>query len=140
MNIKNILDIASTIIGTEVIQYRKFLTKEIDHGQVVPTYDDWKNVRACVQPGIVSSFGGKNISLKDYKELGLDWTKCYYTIWATGIDITTVYKQDVSDQIKWGDRILNVMQVENWTGLNGWKRCYCVERVDEEDEEVTDEP
>ena len=67
MNISNVLTVAQNVIGTEPIEFRKCLGSTIEHGQVIVSYSPWKSVRACVQPGIVSSFGGKNISEKDYK-------------------------------------------------------------------------
>ena len=133
MNIRNILNIAQSVIGTEPVEFRKCLGSTIEHGQVIVSYSPWKSVRACVQPGIVSSFGGKNLSEKDYKEMGLDWTRTYYTIWLSGVDISTVQKRDSSDQVRFLGKTLNILQCANWLGLNGWKRCYCVERVDEED-------
>jgi len=128
----NIHKLASSLIPQQNIEWRKAATSTVDqYGQVTSTYANqnaWNTARAHVQPGIVSSFGGKNISEKDYKEMGLDWSRRYVTIWVSDANITSVAGAQSTDQIRiGGNRIFNVIQVADWIEYNGWKRCYCVE-------------
>ena len=133
MNIGNILNVALNVIGSSKFEFRKYIGNSIDEfGVPSVAYGDWKSYKGCVQPGIISSFGGKNISEKDYKEMGLDWTKSYITIWIPENDIKTVYKQDAADQIRYNGKVYNIIQSADWIVENGWKRCYCVERIDAE--------
>ena len=132
MNIGNILNVALNIIGTSKFEFRKFVGKSVDEfGIPHVEYGPWTAHKGSVQPGIVSSFGGKNISEKDYKEMVLDWTRSHITIWLSGVDVKTVYKQDAADQIRYRGRVYNIIQSADWIEENGWKRCYCVERIDE---------
>ena len=74
--IKHIFDMAMKIIPRNAFQYRKFNGVSTNQfGQRITTYTDWNNGFGVVQPGIISSFGGKNISEKDYKDLGLDFAR-----------------------------------------------------------------
>ncbi len=133
MNIGNILNVALNIIGTSKFEFRKFVGKSVDEfGIPHVEYGPWTAHRGSVQPGIVSSFGGKNISEKDYKEMGLDWTRSHITVWLSGVDVKTVYKQDAADQIRYRGRVYNLIQSADWIEENGWKRCYCMERIDEQ--------
>lgn len=133
MNIGNILNAALKVIGSSKLSFRKFARRSVDEfGIPKVEYGEWKHYKGCAQPGIISSFGGKNISEKDYKEMGLDWTKSYITVWIPENDIKLVYKQDAADQILYSGKVYNIIQSADWIAENGWKRCYCVERTDAE--------
>jgi hypothetical protein len=79
------------------------------------------------QPGIVSSFGGKNIEEKDYKDMGLDFSHRYITLWVDSADIGTVANGISAVQVKVRDRIWNVIHTADWIVFNGWKRIYVEE-------------
>lgn len=125
---QSILKSAFSIIPHSSVDYRKFsgLTTN-DFGISTHLYTEWRTAEGIAQPGIVSSFGGKCIELKDYKELGLDWSRRYITIWIPDVGLENATERNGSDQIRWNNRVFNVLQVENWDVYNGWQRCYCVE-------------
>ena len=123
--------IASSLIPRQGIEWRKFDANATSAaGRIEASYGSWQSILAHVQPGIISSFGGKNISEKDYKDLGLDFSRVFYTIWTDDTRLTSVAHQGSSDQIKIAGKIFNVIQVENWDEFNGWKRCYCEEVIE----------
>lgn len=131
MIVDQIFDLAMNIIPPNDFKYRKYdgvTTNEF--GQRVTTYTDWADGFGCVQPGIISSFGGKNISEKDYKELGLDFSRATVTVWIKDIVLKSVNGESSCDQIMFEGKVYNVIQAANWNEYSGWRRCYCQEIVD----------
>ena len=125
---KNLLEQALKIIPRSNFQYRLFDKRETNEfGQVVPLYGEWHYGYGIVEPGIISSFGGKNIQEKDYKDFGLDFSHETVTAWIRNVQIGTVSNRDSPDQIRYGGKIWNVIQAANWNEYNGWRRCYCQE-------------
>lgn len=113
-------------------------TRRIEWGEQGESYTDeygrrkngeivWRAVKAHVQPGIISSFGGKNIDEKDYKDFGLDFSHRHVTIWLDGVNIHTVAEKSSPDKIRFDGRLFNVMHTADWLDFDGWKRCYCEE-------------
>lgn len=128
----NLHKIANRLIPRQKIQWRKALESEVDqYGVMRSRYGRWETVLAHVMPGIISSFGGKNINERDYKDMGLDFSKNYYTVYVDGIPVRTVAEQDSADQFLIKGRVFNVIQTEDWDefGYDGWKRCYCVQEI-----------
>lgn len=122
----NIHKIASRVIGMQSIEYRKSLSVSISEcGIERPSYGEWIRVRAHVQPGIVASFGSKNLSEKDYKEMGLDWSSITKTVWLSDQDIHTIAIRPSTDQFRINGKIYNIIQMADWDEFNGWRRCYC---------------
>lgn len=131
----NLHRIANRIIPRQKIQWRKSGVTFIDeYGVARSSFGAWQDVYAHVMPGIISSFGGKNINERDYKDMGLDFSKNYYTVYVDGIDVRTVCEQGSADQFRVDGKVFNVIQTEDWSefGYNGWKRCYCVQVIDGE--------
>lgn len=127
---KNIHKIAMRMIPPQTIQYRVGGSSTISPaGRVESNYGEWIDIVANVQPGIIASFGGRNVSEKDYKDFGLDFSRSYVTIWTDNVNVSTVSHQDTADQIKIGTRIYNIIQRANWLEYNGWVRCYCEEEI-----------
>ena len=127
---KNILDIASKIIPRQKIQYRKYIEDEVnEYGVVIQKFSEWKDILAHVQPGIISSFGGKNINERMYHEMGLDWSRNYITVWAK-VDVNTTVLNKAADQFNVNGKIFNAVMTADWIEFNGWKRIFCVERDD----------
>lgn len=128
---ENILDIAMSVfaaspVGNPAFHYRVFIGRTIDrYGQATSSYGPWKRSRGMVEPGIVSSFGGKNIEEKDYKDFGLDFSMNNVTIWISAADLHTVCNRESPDQIRYDGKVYNIIQCADWEGHNGWKRCYC---------------
>lgn len=132
----NLHKIANSIIPRQRIEWRKSGESFVDdYGQPASSYGEWQSILAHAMPGIISSFGGKNINERDYKEMGLDFSKNYYTVYVDDIDIRTVCEQRSADQFRINGKIFNVIQTEDWAefGYNGWKRCYCVQVIDDSD-------
>ena len=74
---------------------------------------------------------------RDYKDMGLDFSRNYYTVYVDNIDVRTVCEQHSADQFRINGKVFNVIQTEDWEefGYNGWKRCYCVQVIDNESTE-----
>lgn len=126
--LSNVLKIATSLIPQHKIAFRKFITSSVtDFGVANQEFSDWVSVNGVVQPGIVSSFGGSNIELKDYKELGLDWSRRHITVWLTDKGLEPCCDKDGADQIEYNGKTFTILQVENWDDFNNWQRCYCVE-------------
>ena len=125
---KNMYRLAQVLIPRERFEYR-IPTENIitGAGRIVPSFGEWKSARAFIQPGIVSSFGGKNIEEKDYKDMGLDFSHRYITLWVDSADIGTVANGVSAVQVKVRDRIWNVIHTADWIVFNGWKRIYAEE-------------
>lgn len=130
----NLHKIANRLIPRQRIQWRKALDTVIsEDGIAVSGYGEWNAILAHAMPGIISSFGGKNINERDYKDMGLDFSRNYYTVYCDNIDVRTVCEQHSADQFMISGKVFNVIQTEDWEefGYNGWKRCYCVEVIGE---------
>lgn len=130
----NLHRIANKLIPRQRIKWRKALDTVIsEDGIAVSGYGEWNAILAHAMPGIISSFGGKNINERDYKDMGLDFSRNYYTVYCDNIDVRTVCEQHSADQFMINCKVFNVIQTEDWEefGYNGWKRCYCVEVIDE---------
>lgn len=129
----SILNRAFTVIPHSSVGYQKFISKAIsDFGVATLTYTDEERIKAIVEPGIVSSFGGKCIELKDYKEMGLDWSRRYITVWMPAVGLEPCADREGADRIIHNNKVFTVLQVENWEDYNGWQRVYCVEDKSEE--------
>lgn len=131
----NLHRMANNIIPRQRIQWRKAGDTVVsEYGVASSEYGEWQDTLAHVMPGIISSFGGKNINERDYQEMGLDFSKNYYTVYVDGINVRTVCEQHAADQFKINGKVFNVIQTEDWEefGYNGWKRCYCVQIIDGE--------
>ena len=129
LNVNNILKSALSIIGSHTVKIRIAAGVSVnDSGVPTVTYSDPIVVSGSVQPGIVSSFGGKNISEKDYKDMGLDWTRSYITVWIPDVGLSVIHDKKSSDTVEFNGRIFNIIQSADWELQNGWKRCHCVER------------
>ena len=129
LNVNNILKSALSIIGSHTVKVRIATGVSVnDAGVPTVTYSEPIAVSGSVQPGIVSSFGGKNISEKDYKDMGLDWTRSYITVWIPDVGLKPIHDKKSSDTVEFNGRIFNVIQCADWELQNGWKRCYCAER------------
>jgi len=130
----NLHRIANRLIPRQRVQWRKALDTVIsEDGIAVSGYGEWNSILAHAMPGIISSFGGKNINERDYKDMGLDFSRNYYTVYCDNIDVRTVCEQHSADQFMINGKVFNVIQTEDWEefGYNGWKRCYCVEVIGE---------
>jgi len=126
----NVHKIASSLIPRSKIEYGKATSSITTSAGIRKTgARTWKTINAHVQPGIVSSFGGKNISEKDYKEMGLDWARRYFTIWTDDESISTIAKQDTCDQVKINNDVFNVLHVAEWDGFSGFRRIYVGEVI-----------
>lgn len=129
LNVNNILKSALSIIGSHTVKVRIATGVSVnDAGVPTVTYSEPIVVSGSVQPGIVSSFGGKNISEKDYKDMGLDWTRSYITVWIPDVGLNVIHDKKSADTVEFNGRIFNVIQCADWELQNGWKRCYCCER------------
>ena len=129
LKVNNILKSALSIIGSHTVKIRIATGTAVnDAGVPTVTYGDPIVVSGSVQPGIVSSFGGKNISEKDYKDMGLDWTRSYITVWIPDVGLKPIHDRKSADTVEYNGRIYNILQSADWETQNGWKRCYCCER------------
>ena len=132
----NLHKLASRIIPRQKIMWRKANDTVISSAGIpVSGYGEWQTTLAHAMPGIISSFGGKNINERDYKDMGLDFSRNYYTVYTDNLDVRTVCEQHAADQFKICGKVFNIIQTEDWEefGYNGWKRCYCVQVIDGEE-------
>lgn len=132
MTFKSLHKLANRLIPRETIQYRTSKASTTnEYGVRSSNYsDNWISIRAHVMPGIISSFGGKNINARDYKDFGLDFSKNYYTVYTDDVNVQTLVHKDSPDQFMFHNgKIFNIIQTEDWLEYNGWKRCYCEEVI-----------
>lgn len=135
IRISNILNTAIGAIGGGRVEYRLYSGRSIsDIGVPSVSYTEWNSTRAFVHPGIVSSFGGSGISEKEYKDLGFSWSRENITVWISNVGLHTSGDENAADQIRLHGKVYNVLQVEDWIEQNGWKRCYCVLRRENDGE------
>lgn len=129
----NIHKIASRIIPRRSVLWRKYETSHTnEYGMPTHKYSEWHSAKAHVEPGVVASFGSKNIDQKLYNDLGLSWSDKTFTVWIDDCDLNTLANQNVPDQIKIDNHVCNVIQVADWLEMNGWKRMYLKEVIDYE--------
>ena len=114
----NILDIALSIIPPTLVQIRKNLGTTVNkYGQSEATYGEWIEVYGIVQPG-----GEQN----EHTE-GIDFSKKHVTIWLRGVALDGTHIQWAPDQIRYVDRIYNVVGVTDWFPYDNYRQCDCVE-------------
>lgn len=131
MTISNLLMSALRVIPRNRFQFRHFIEGSISEvGIAVQQYEQtWTDGYGMVQPGIISSFGGKNVSEKEYHDLGMDFSRRSCTAWIRGANLHASVDKSSPDQIKWCNDIYNVIHVSDWEDYNGWQRVYCQEVV-----------
>lgn len=126
--INNILAKALGLIRGSFVEARHYTTGTTNEfGISIKGYGEWAQYDGIVEPGIVSAFGGKNISEKDYEFMGLDWSRYYVTAWIKGANLENIHSDTGTDQIRYNGKVFNVIQIANWSEYDGWQRCYCVE-------------
>ena len=124
----NILNAALSVIPHSSVEYQKFISKTVnDFGVTVQSFSEPKRVKAIVESGIVNAIGGNGVELKDYKDMGLDWSKRYITVWLSYVGLEPPADRDGSDRILWDGKTFSVIQVEDRGDYDGWQRCFCVE-------------
>lgn len=124
----NIHRIAASVIPMETIEYRMFKESIVNSlGNKTPTYSQWTQIKAHIQPGLITAFGSRALSEKDYKQNGLDFSRNYITLWCDGVDISTVANKDFPDQFSVRGNRYNVIQIADWLAYSGWKQIYCAE-------------
>lgn len=127
--LSNIHKVAARIIPMQTITWQRLTYTTTAAYRQEKSITVIGQIKAHVQPGIISSFGGKNISEKDYKDLGLDFSRNYVTIWTSENDIRTVAYQQTADQVVISGKTYNIIQRANWLEYNGWSRYYCEEKI-----------
>lgn len=126
----NIHKIASSLIPRERFEYRISGDNVLSAaGRIVPTYGEWRQATGHIQPGIVSSFGGKNIEEKDYKDMGLDFSHRYLTIWHNIAELGTIADRQSACQVRLRGKVFNVIHSADWIVFDGFKRIYVEEVV-----------
>lgn len=124
----NIHRMAAAVIPREPFEYRIGLgTETSPSGRMVPKYSEWKRATGHIQPGIVSSFGGKNIEEKDYKDLGLDFSHRFMTIWCNLKSLTTIAGKTTTNQVRIRGMVFNVIHAADWIVFDGFRRVYVEE-------------
>lgn len=124
----NILDIALSIIPPTLVQVRKNLsTTDNSFGQVTAAYSEWMDVYGIVQPGSESN---EHVN-------GIDFSKKYVTIWLRSVTLTGTHLQEAPDQIKYMGRIYNVIDVDDWYPYDNYRKCECVEVVNNGTEDTS---
>lgn len=127
----DILARALRVIKPIRFEYRHALSDETDEfGQRTPAYGEWTWTNGHVQPGIISSFGGKNVGEKDYKDFGIDTSKSTITVWIKGVYLNNTARGRTCDQVRYLGKIYNVFQCAEWNSYDDWRRCYCYEDMD----------
>lgn len=116
----NILDIALSLIPPTIVQIRKNLGTTVNnYGQVEATYGEWIEVYGIVQPGS---------EVNEHVE-GVDFSKKHVTIWLRGIALDGTHLQWAPDQIRYEERIYNVVGVKDWYPYDNFRECDCVEAL-----------
>lgn len=122
---RNMFDRATAIIPTQKIKYRIPTGKSVSaSGRLTPVYSAWQTLKCVLEPGLVSSFASKNLSDKDYKRVGMDFSINSYTVWAKVDDIFPVRDGEAACQFQIFGKVYNVKQMEDWAMIDGWKRIY----------------
>lgn len=122
---------AMKIIPTEGFEYRVFVsTVTNDIGNLVPVYSEWTKINGSIQPGLASSFAARSISedMLIRKELGIDISRNVITVYTDSkAMLKTVNGQDMPDQIRYQNKIFNIIKISNWHYMDGWQCLTCVE-------------
>lgn len=120
----NILDIALSLIPPTLVQIRKNLgTATNKFGQMQANYGEWIEVYGIVQPGS---------EVNEHVE-GVDFSKKHVTIWLRGIALDGTHLQWAPDQIRYENRIYNVIGVKDWYPYDNFRECDCVEALNLDD-------
>ena len=120
----NIHRIASRVIPTQSIQWRRAVGKETDqYGVSKLKYTDWQTIkRAHSEPGFARSAGQRSPGQDLYDDFGLSFTRRTFTVWCDDKGVNAIIGKEGTDQIKIGDVVCNVVRVEDWIEFDGWKR------------------
>lgn len=117
----NLLSEAFGLIGTSIIQYRHFASREVNEiGQWVTTYTEFADVEASVQ----------SVNRSTYVQFGLDLQKEYVAVFAC-IDVIDLARGLSGDQFKFDGTLYQMESQTTWFVRDGWVEAFAVavERV-----------
>lgn len=105
----NLLKIAHRLIPSETIKFEKWIANTVVNGEVVPSYDTPRTIRADVHP----------LKSEMYEKLGLDFQKEYRLVHAD-LAMKGVDDQKIPDRMIYDNSYWNVQKSNNWTMYDGW--------------------
>ena len=112
----NLLNIAMSVIPTQSIEWRKFIsTAEDDRGRSCAHYAEPVTMQASVQP----------VTARDYQAYGLDLNRKYFTIWASA-GMESVARNASPDRFSYAGMELEAVDNTDWLAHNGWRSILCV--------------
>lgn len=107
----NLLGMAFSLIGTEEVAWHRYVKRtENELGEWVSQHLLPVPARGSVQP----------LDRAKYSDLGLDLAKSYFTLY-TSSPIGGVDRQKAPDLVDYNGRRHEVVDVLDWTSLDGWR-------------------
>lgn len=117
----NLLKIASSVIPTQTVTWKKFMGKQIKPGGIYEdTYSEPVEIRGSFQA----------TDDRDVKEMGLDTSKRYRTLY-TSHDISDVKRGSSPDKISFNGENYEVVGITDWFAQDGWRGVVCVRVADD---------
>jgi len=117
----NLLNAALSVIAAQLVTYHQYTgTVQNDIGTDVATYAANQTIRGSWQP----------VPRRLYQSLGLDFGRTYVTFYASK-DILDVERDVSGDQLTYLNKRYQVLQANDWTGVDGWTGVLVVQIGDE---------
>lgn len=110
MQLPNLLNMALPLVGVQQFTYYRFASRITnDIGLDVAQYES----------GIILSGQVQAVPRYLYEVYGLDFQKNYVTFYVSK-DVLDVTRDISGDQIKYADKIFQVLSENDWYPMNGW--------------------
>lgn len=115
----NILKTALSVLGKTSVLYFQFSSRVPNSAGIdVSTYLAGVNKTE----GFVTA-----VKRENYKDLGLDLAKKYIYWYVPEVDVKDIGRGDSGDVIEVLDRRWQVVGLNDWYGLDGWKAALCID-------------
>lgn len=113
----NLLELAFEVIGTQIIQYRKFKGRtQNSQFQYVNQYDEFFDLESSVQ----------RIARDQYEQFNLDWQRNYVNVFASQ-DMVDIERDSAGDQFVYNGKLYQLESQGTWFFQDGWAVCMAVE-------------
>lgn len=112
----NILDLALSVINSQVVQYFRFVSRTLNANKLWEiAYESPILIEGSLQP----------VPKQLYAEYGLDLEKTYYTFYSSN-NILPVMRDVSGDQLIFNNQLFQCEATNDWFAIDGWVGVLCV--------------
>lgn len=107
----NLLKLALTVIGSQLVQYQSFVSKETNAAGIkVPTYAAVVPLKGSFQP----------VARQYYNQMGLDFNKEYCNWYDPNATVNDLGRDRKGDRIIFAGKVFEALSSSDWKAVDGW--------------------